>query len=47
MSYDEEEITKMEDVMESILSDDRKEVDIAVALEVAERINQSKEESDF
>lgn len=43
MSFDEE-ITKMEDVMESLLSEDRKDLDLAVALEVAERINQNKEE---
>ena len=43
MSYDEE-ATKIEDVMESLLSEERAEVDLAIALEVAERINQSKEE---
>ena len=43
MSF-EEEVNRIEDVMESILSEDRTEVDLSVALEVAERINQSKEE---
>lgn len=44
MSY-EEEVAKIEDIVDSLLSEDRTEVDLAVALEVAERINQSKEES--
>jgi hypothetical protein len=33
--------------MESLLSEDRAEVDLAIALELAERINQSKEELIF
>ena len=43
MSF-EEESTKIEDIMESILSEDRTDVDLAVALEVAERVNQNKDE---
>lgn len=43
MSY-EEEITRIEDVLETILSEERHEPDLAVALEVAERVNQNKDE---
>ena len=46
MSF-EEESTKIEDIMESILSEDRTDVDLAVALEVAERVNQNKDEWDY
>lgn len=40
----DDETTRIEDVVESILTEERPEPDLAIALEVAERINQSKEE---
>lgn len=40
----DDESTRIEDVVESILTEERPEPDLAIALEVAERINQSKEE---
>ncbi len=43
MSFDEES-AKIEDIIESIVADEEKEVNLAFALELAERINQSKEE---
>lgn len=46
MSYDEEN-AKIEDIIESIVADEEKEINLSLALEMAERINQNKDEYNF